>query len=465
MQRPHSPTSSAWVAEIRATFALGWPLVVASLGQIAMTATDVAMMGRLGPDALAAGALGSNLFFFAFIFGMGLLSAVSAMLAREFGANRFAVREPRRTVRQGLWSAVIVATPACVILWRAEDLLHLLGQEPRLVPSAAAYTRALMWSLFPALAFVVLRAFVSALQRPRWALVITLGAVLVNAFANWVLMFGNLGAPALGVVGAGIATTIVSTLMVLAFAFVLSIDRRFRRYRLFGRWWRADWPRLRALWRVGAPLAAILLFEVSIFNAAVFLMGIIGPTELAAHQIAIQIAAITFMVPLGLGQAVTVRVGRAAGAGDPDGVTRAGAVALAMGVGFMAMTALVMVLAPATMIALFIDVADAGNAEVVRLATAFLLWAAIFQIVDGAQAVAVGMLRGLHDTQVPMVLALIGYWGVGFPLGAVLAFPAGLGGEGIWIGLAAGLGVVAVLLLRRWSRRHLLAMLPSRPSA
>ena len=249
------------------------------------------------------------------------------------------------------------------------------------------------------------------------------------------------------------ATTLSSLLMFGGMAAVVMLERRFRRYRLFGRFWRADWPRFRALLKLGIPIAALLLFEVSIFAVAAFLMGLINTQSIAAYAIAIQITSVTFMVPLGLGQAVTVRVGRAHGAGDRQAVTRAGWTAYAMGVGFMALTAAMMILAPYPLIAAFIDLDAPENAAVVPLAVGFLAFAGLFQIVDGAQAVSGGMLRGLHDTTVPMIYALIGYWGVGLPLGVALAFYGGLAGNGIWIGLSAGLAVVAVLLLGRWLRR------------
>ena len=206
------------------------------------------------------------------------------------------------------------------------------------------------------------------------------------------------------------------------------------------------------------PIAATLVFEVSIFNAAVFLMGLISSTSVAAHSIAIQIAAIAFMVPLGFGQAVTVRVGLAYGAGDCDAISRAGWTAYAMGVGFMALTAALMILVPRPLIGVFLDRSDPANQAVIELAVIFLAFAALFQLADGAQAVGSGMLRGLHDTRVPMLIAAFGYWGVGLPLGVLLGFPFGLAGAGIWIGLASGLAVVAALMTARWMLRERLRL-------
>ncbi|MDJ1160054.1 MATE family efflux transporter [Chelatococcus sp. SYSU_G07232] len=448
----------AWGEEVRSTLALSWPLILTNLAQTALTATDVVMMGWAGPDMLAAGALGSNLYFALMIFGLGIVTATAPLIAREIGRKRHSVRDVRRTVRQGLWVATAISIPFWIVLWHAEAILDAMGQEPALAAEAGAYVRALQWGILPFLGYIVLRSFISALERPTWALAVAGLAVVFNALADWVLIFGHLGFPRLGIVGAGIASSLASLFMFSGLALVLLVDRRFRRYRLFGRFWRADWCRFREVWRLGLPIGATLAFEVTIFNAAVFLMGLIGAASLAAHSIAIQIASLSFMVPLGLGQAATVRVGLAYGADDTQGIRRAGWTAFAMGVGFMACTALVMMAAPRMLVGVFLDLDDPANAPVVELAVSFLFFAALFQVVDGAQAVGAGMLRGLHDTRVPMVYAALGYWGVGLPLGTALAFPAGLAGRGIWIGLATGLAIVAALMLQRWLRRERLGL-------
>lgn len=442
-----------WRDEIRATLSLSWPMVLTNLAQVAMTATDVIFLGRLGPDVLAASALGANLYFGPMIFGLGLVLASQPMMATAIGRKRHTVRELRRTVRQGLWLAIFAAVPIWLLLWNGEFLLATMGQEPALAKMGGDYLRALQWGLLPFYLYIVLRSFISALERPGWALAVAFIAVAANIFGNWVLVFGNLGFPALGIVGSGLATTIANCLMFLGLAAVVLTERRFRRHSLFGRFWRADWPRFRAMLRLGLPIGGILVFEVGVFNAAAFAMGLIGAPALAAHAIALQLAGITFMVPMGLGQAATVRVGRAFGAGDREGVRRAGWTAFALGVGFMSMTAMLMLAFPHLLISAFIDIDDPVNATVVGLAVTFLSFAALFQVFDGGQAVASGMLRGLHDTTVPMIFAAIGYWAVGLPLGVLLAFYAGLDGIGIWIGLSAGLAVVAVMLVVRWLRR------------
>ncbi|TKT75113.1 MATE family efflux transporter [Aquamicrobium sp. LC103] len=432
---------------------LAWPMILTNLGQTAMTATDVMMMGRLSPDALAAGTLGANLYFSPMIFGMGLILATSPMVSFEIGRKRHSVRDVRRTVRQGMWVAMFAALPIWLLLWNAEHILRAMGQDPGLSAMAGSYVRAMQWALLPFYWYIVLRSFISALERPGWALVIVFACVAFNVFANWCLMFGNLGFPALGIVGSGIATSLSSFLMFAGLAGVVVLERKFRRYHIFGRFWRPDWPRFRELLRLGLPIAGILVFEVTIFNAAALLMGLIDTVSLAAHAIAIQIASIAFMVPMGMGQAATVRVGRAYGAGNREGITRAGWTAFVMGVGFMAAMALVMLFQPRLLIMAFIDLSDPLNFPVIELAATFLALAALFQIVDGAQAVGSGMLRGLQDTTIPMIYAAFGYWGVGLPLGVWLAFRAGLDGVGIWIGLSTGLAVVAVLLIARWLRR------------
>jgi MATE family multidrug resistance protein len=448
------PARAAWVVEALASLSLSWPLVLTNTAQTAMTATDVLILGRLGPDALASGALGVNLYFAGLIFGLGLVTATAPMIAREIGRNRHSVREVRRTVRQSLWSAIAISVPLWVVLWHTESILLAMGQEPLLAEGAGVYVRALQWSILPFLGFIVLRSLIAALERPVWGFVAGVLAVIINAALNWCLVFGKLGLPALGLLGSGLASTIANTSMFATLALVLVTDRRLRRYHLFGRFWRPDWQRLREFWQLGLPIGAALAFEVTIFNAAALLMGLISPTALAAHAIAIQIASIAFMVPLGLGQAVTVRVGRALGAQDRHGVALAGWTSFVLAMGFMVLTALAMVGAPMMLIAAFIDVDAPANAPIVRLAVTFLAFGALFQLADGAQAVASGMLRGLHDTRWPMVIAAVGYWGIGLPLGAILAFVFDMGGIGIWIGLASGLFVVAALMMWRWVRRE-----------
>ncbi|MGB3445168.1 MAG: MATE family efflux transporter [Xanthobacteraceae bacterium] len=458
--RQNAFTRDAWLGEFRATLVLGWPLVLTNLAQIALTTTDVLVLGRVGPAALAAGTLGVNLYLAILIFGIGVVTATSPMMANALGRKLHMVRDVRRTFRQGLWSAVIIAIPSWLVLWHTEPILLLFGQEPELAAAAQTFVHELQWGLLPALGYIVLRSYVAALERPLWALMITGTAILFNIAANWVLVFGHLGFPALGLRGSGMATSLSNLFLFVGLAVVVTFGKRFRRYRLFGRWWRPDWPRLGTLWRIGLPIGAALAFEITVFNAAVFLMGQFGTAAIAAHAIAIQIASVSFMVPMGLAQAATVRVGRAYGAGDIDGVTRAGWTAFAIAIAFMSTTSVLLIAAPELLIAAFVDIADPANAQVVSLAVSFLVCAAVFQIADGAQVVGAGMLRGLNDTRVPMIYAGLGYWGFGMSLSLLFAFKLGFGGVGIWIGLASGLVAVAILMIRRWTRRARLKLVP-----
>jgi len=454
-----SPTHSPWLRELRAIAALSGPLALTNLAQIAMGTTDVLMMGRLGPDTLAAGALGTNLYFIAMIFGIGVVSATSPMIARNLGHDPDGVEGVRSTVRQGLWSAAGLAVPCWLVLWWTEPLLIAMGEDARLAALAGTYVHALQWALLPSWCYVVLRSFVVALERPVWSLLIGIAAVGFNATGNWCLMLGHCGFRPYGIAGSGFATLLSSTLMVAALAFVVCIAPPFRHYRLLLGLLQHNWPHLLAFWRLGLPIAATVSFEVTMFNAAVFLMGLIGTTALAAHAIAIQLASLTFMVPLGIGQATTVRVARAYGARNPDAIRRAGWTGLCLASAFMAVMSLAMITAPHLLISAFLDTADPGNAPVVELAGSFLMFAALFQIADGAQAVGAGMLRGLHDASTPMLFALIGYWGIGLPLGVALAFRTRLGGVGLWIGLATGLAIVAALMIRRWWHREAYGLL------
>jgi len=448
-----------WQArEVRATIALAYPLILTNLAQALIQTTDVVLLGWAGPRFLAAGALGVNLFNACMVFGVGLVTASAPMMARALGQRAHNVRDVRRTVRQAMWAAVAVSLPMWLLLWYAEAILLAFHQDAGLAHDAGRLVRPMMFGMLPLMLYFVLRSFVSALERPGWAFLVGAAAVCFNALLNYALIFGRFGLPALGLRGAGIGSACSNLLMFVGMAIVVMRHRHFRRYHLFGRFWRADWARFRQVWRLGLPIAVTLGLEITIFNAAVFLMGLIGAAELAAHAVAIQIASLCFMVPLGLAQAATVRVGFAFGRRDRRGIARAGWTAFAITMGFMAVPAGLMLIAPRLLVGLFMDVRDPANAHVVALTVSFLTVAALFQWVDGAQSVGAGMLRGLHDTAMPMVFAGVGYWVIG--LGTALLFGFGLhwGGLGIWIGLAAGLATAAALMMTRWVRREALGL-------
>jgi len=453
MRTASPPARSPVSKEIRATLALALPLILGNFAQSAINTTDVLILGRYDVDALAAAALAVNIYWAFGIFGMGLVTAASPLIAAECGRRANSVRDVRRTVRQACWASAAISVPIWAILWHSEWLLLRLGQEPELAAAAAQFVRIAMWGVLPFLIHIVLRYYVTALERPIWGVLVTFAGVGFNALACWALVFGELGLPELGLAGAALANALANLFLMLGMMAVVARVRPFRRFRLAGHFWRPDWPRFREIFGLGLPIAATYGLEITVFNAAVFLMGLIDRASLAAHAIAIQIAAMAFMIPLGLAQAATVRVGFAHGRRDADGVGRAGRVALVMGVGAALVLSAGMASFARPLVGLFVDGDDPGAAEVFGLAVSFVLVAAVFQLVDGAQAVGAGILRGVQDTRWPMVFAALGYWAVGLGLALLLAFRLGLEGLGIWIGLAAGLAAVALLMVGRWLMR------------
>ena len=442
-----------WGDELRATMALAWPLILSNLTFALIQATDVVLMGWLGPRQLAAAALGINLTWPLGFAAFGILTAASPMMATALGAKTRSVRDVRRTFRQSLWLCIFATIPLWVLLWNTEQVMLALGQEPAIARDGAIFLKGYMWTMLPWLLFQAMRNFVAALERPRWVLVITAIGVPANALLGWSLIFGHFGLPELGIFGGGLASTIVWTLIALALFVVIVTDRQFRRFHLFGHWWRADRQKLAQMLKLGVPIGFAFAFEGAVFGAAAYLMGIIDADSVAGHAIALQIAALTFMVPWGLSQAATVRVGRSLGAGEHIGITRAGWTAWVLGVAFMTAMAVVMWGWPSTLVGFFLE-PEARDSRVAHLAVQFLAIAAIFQIFDGAQVVGAGMLRGLHDTRMPMLFALIGYWIIGLGSGVWLAFWRDWQGVGIWTGLAIGLGIVALLMLGRWVLRE-----------
>jgi MATE family multidrug resistance protein len=445
-------TAGPWRDELRATLALAWPLILANLTQQVIQATDVLLMGRLGATQLAGATLALNLTFTFNIFLLGLITASAPMMATALGARFNAVRDVRRTFRAGLWLLVFALPPYWLVLWHIGELMRAFGQSEELARQGAIFMRAYMWCTAPWLLFQLLRNFVSALERPQVVLWLSLGGIGVNALLSWALIFGHFGLPALGLVGGGLGSTLTWLIMCATLIAVVAGERRFRRFHVFGHWWRFEGQRTLAMVRLGWPIGLTMALEMGVFALAAYFMGWIGAPAVAAHAVALQIAALTFMVPLGLGQAATVRVGLALGRRDDYGLARAGWTAWVLGVAFMGAMAIVIWAMPHRLVTLFLEDVPA-NALVIALAVGFLKVAAAFQLVDGAQVIGAGMLRGLHDTRWPLLFALFGYWVVGLGIGAWLAFARDWKGIGIWIGLASGLGVVAALMLARWVMR------------
>jgi MATE family multidrug resistance protein len=437
--------------------ALAWPLILANLTQQAIQATDVLLMGWLGATQLAAATLALNLTFTFNIFLLGLITASAPMMATALGQRFNAVRDVRRTFRAGLWLIAVAMPPYWLVLWHVGDLMRAFGQAPELAGQGQTFLRAYMWCTAPWLLFQLLRNLVSALERPRVVLWLSLGGIGLNALLSWSLIFGHFGLPTLGLVGGGLGSTLTWLIMCAALVAVVSMDRQFRRFHLFGHWWCFDRQRTLATIRLGWPIGLTMALEMGVFALAAYFMGWIGAPAVAAHAVALQLAALTFMVPLGLGQAATVRVGLAVGRRDEAGITRAGWTAWVIGVGFMGTMALVIWSFPRELITLFLKDVPA-NALVIGLAVSFLRVAAAFQLVDGAQVIGAGMLRGLHDTRWPLLFALVGYWVVGLGIGSWLAFARDWKGVGIWVGLASGLAAVAALMLARWIMRNALGL-------
>lgn len=456
---PAGPAAVApltWGQELRATFTLAWPLVIAQLAQNALFTTDVIMMGWLGPRYLAAGALASAFLMPFLLFGIGIVGAVAPLVAQARGARQ--IKVVRRVVRQGFWAAFVLAALLIPFLLQVRSIFNLLGQNPGTTVLVEQYIQIAVWSVVPQLLIIVLRSLLSAFDATRIILLVTVAGVIVNACVNYLLMFGNFGFPRLELRGAAIATVATNLAMFgLLLAYVLR-DRRFRRFYILIRFCKPDWSRFREIFRIGTPIGLTILAEVALFTGAAFLMGWLGTDEVAAHAVALQCASTAFMVPLGLGMAATVRVGVAYGRQDPDGIGKAGWVGFVLGTGFMAFTALLFITAGPAIVGLFLDRNDPGNANALYLAGTYLVVAGIFQLVDGAQVTAAHALRGLSDTAVPMVVAIFGYWAVGMPVAYVLGFVAGWRGVGIWTGLAVGLACVAVILVTRFAMRERLGL-------
>ncbi|MEM7786387.1 MAG: MATE family efflux transporter [Bacteroidota bacterium] len=441
-------TRSALVREVRATLVLAVPLVLAQLSQMSMSFVDVIMVGRLGTEAMAAIVLGSTSYFTLSLICVGVLVAVQPTVAQAVGAG-----DPEavgRGARQGLWLATLLGIPFTVGLGYAEAAFLWTGQAPETAALAGDYVGAIRWGFIPNLWFTALRGLCEGNARPTPVLVVTLLGVVANASLNYVLMFGALGVPALGLVGTGWSSALTMTVMFAAMAVYV---RRgpLGRFRVFAGLRRPDPEALGALFRLGWPIGVGFGLEAGLFSAATLLAGRLPDheTALAAHQIARNAASVACMVPLGIGMAGGVRVGQAAGAGDLEGAARAGWTAAALGTSCMMLSALLFWLAPEVVI--WIYAGDTPDASVAALAATLLGVAAVFQLFDGAQATVAGALRGLKDTRVPMGIAALAYWGVGLTLAGVLAFRLGVGATGLWWGLTAGLGVAAVGMALRFA--------------
>lgn len=425
---------------------LAVPVVVAELGWTAMGTVDTLMVGRLSAEAIGAVALGTAVFLGVTIFGMGLLLGLDTLIAQAYGAGD--EESCRRSLVHGIYAALSLSVPLSVILALVTARLPSFGIHPDVLALTEPYLRVVSYSLFPLLLYAATRRYLQATGHEGAVMAVLLAANLVNAMANWGLVFGNFGFPALGVVGAAWATFIsrifLASSMLLG---ILWLDGR----ALFKTSFRFEWPRFRSLFALGLPAAFQITLELGLFVIATGLASRLDPASLAAHQIAIIVASTTFMVPLGISSAAAVRVGYAMGRRDPEGVARAGWTAIALGLCFMAGAATTLFLAPDFIIALFTD-----DRSVHSVGVSLLFIAAFFQLFDGLQVVTIGALRGLGDTRTPMFASLVGYWLFGLPVGYSLAFTFGRGVAGLWVGMLVGLASVGAFLLTVWLRRLVL---------
>ncbi|MGH7618421.1 MAG: MATE family efflux transporter [Gemmatimonadaceae bacterium] len=437
------PKGSGEQSELRATVALAVPVVFVQLGYMSMGAVDTLMVGRLSATMLAAVALGNLYFFNVSIFAAGTLMALDPLVAQAAGAGD--MDAVARAMQRGVVIATALSIAMCLVLAPAGPVLRVLHQPAEIVPDAAGYLRISIAGTLPFLAFVVLRQCLQAMHRVAPIVITVVVANASNAGLNWVFVYGHLGSPALGVAGSAIATAVsrwVMLLLLLALAWrdlaphMLPVRRESR-----------QWTPIMEMLAIGVPIGAQQALEAGAFGAIGLLMGVLGTIEMAAHQIAITLAALTFMVPLGVATAAAVRVGHAIGAGDDARAKAAIRAAYLCGVGFMTLTAVLFLSAPRVLASAF-----TGDARVVALAAVLIPIAGVFQVFDGAQAVGAGVLRGAGDTTFPLVVMLAAYWLVGVPVSAYLGFETELRARGLWWGFVVSLGAVGFFLYLRIRR-------------
>jgi len=441
---------SLWQQDFRLTFRLALPLILAEVGWMSMGIVDTVMVGRLPNSAVAIGAtgLGQSLYHSVAIFGGGLLLGMDTFVAHAFG--REDLDDARHSLVNGLFLAFAL-TPVLMLaisFWPA--LMHRFGISVELVEPMRPYLSALNWGTLPLLAYFALRRYVQAVNVAHPIMFALISANIVNAFGNWVLIYGHLGFHAMGITGAGWSTCWARTYMAVCLAITLLWVESKRIQRGWLGTIRIDVRRMSALLKLGAPAATQILFEIGAFSAATALCARLGPVPLAGHEIALNCAALTFMVPLGISSAAAVRVGQQLGRRDPDGARRAGWSAIIIGVGFMGCSGAVFVSIPKLIARLFTP-----DPAVIRVGAQLLLVAAAFQLFDGLQTVATGALRGAADTRTPMLANFVAYWLIGLPLGYVLCFKLSWGALGLWIGLCDGLMLIGSALLVAWHKRML----------
>ncbi len=443
------PVAQTYQDHSRAIWKLGMPLILSNLAQFAIHITDTVMLGWYEVKALAASTIASTLFFVIFIVGAGFAQAVTPLVAAAAEANDDV--QVRRVTRMGLWLSIFYGLAVTIPFFWAEEILIAIGQDPDVARLAHIYLQIVIWQMVPALLVMTLKSFLAAMEHTAIILWATIGTAVLNGFVNYALIFGNWGMPELGIQGAAIAslTVTVATVVIL----VIYILRTLPQFQLFKNFWRSDTEILKRVYLLGWPIGLTSLAEGGLFAASAVMMGWIGAIELAAHGIAIQLASLTFMVHIGFSQAATVRAGRALGRRDEAALRRGGITAIGMSALYAVVTSLIFLSMPETLVSLFIDPNEPERVTLLQIGATLVMVAALFQLVDGLQVLAIGLLRGVQDTTVPMVMATISYWLIGLPVSYILAFPLGYGAVGLWLGLVIGLAVAAALLLWRfWAR-------------
>ena len=442
---------SPYLFHARATLTLGLPLIGSHVAQFVLHLTDTVILGWYGVLPLAAGVLGASSFFTIFVLGSGFAKAVMPMVAAANSQGD--ERQVRRVARMGLWLSILFSVLTYPVFWWSGTILLALGQAEDVSALAQEYLRIAGLGMCPALLVMVLKSYLSALERTQVVLWVTVAAVPLNVLLNWALIFGNLGAPELGVAGSAIATVTVQIVSLGLIVLYAALLPALAKYSLFQRFWRPDWPGFRAVFRLGWPMGLTGLAESGLFQASALMMGWIGTTELAAHGIALEITALAFMVHVGLSNAVTVRGGQAYGAADWTSLRQGALTGIALSFGMAMLTVCLFLLAPKALIWPFLNPDDPASATIIVTGTALLACAALFQLADGMQVMALGLLAGVQDTKVPMVLASVSYWLIGIPASYALAFPLGFGPVGLWLGLVVGLAMAAISLMARfWLR-------------
>ncbi len=425
---------------------LGLPLIGSHLAQVAMGITDAVMLGRYGVPELAAETLGFSIYFVLFIVGSGFGVAVMPIIALAIGQGD--EQQVRRVTRMSLWASVGFALIVMPLMIWSQPVLLAIGQEPEIAALAQVYLRYMAICIIPALFVVVFRSYLSALERTQVILWITVLAAFLNAALNYALIFGNFGAPEMGIAGAGAATAVVSVASALVMG--LYIWRQTPEHEVFRRIWRPDGEAFARVFWMGVPIGLTNFAESGLFSGAAVMMGWIGKVPLAAHGIALQLTALVFVMYLGLSQAVTVRVGNAYGRRDRDHLVRGALAAMGVSAVLAVITITVFLSMPEVLLGLFLDPGDPEKPLIIQVGVGLMFMAAIFNVADGGQVMALGLLRGLQDTEVPMIMAVLSYWGVGLTGGYILGFWAGFGPVGIWAGLALGLFLASGLMMWRF---------------